>query len=89
MFEVEVFVCIDTDGQSGVGDSEDAAKADYGENGYDLADCNGFRIIKVILSIPEPEPLEAALEATAWPNPPVQAEQPYEQTDAYEGNEDS
>lgn len=68
---LEVWVAVDADGGYGTGTDQDAACTDYDEaQGRDSV--TGFRLIKVLVTVPLPEPMTATavLEAD---DPPVAA----------------
>ena len=48
--DVELYVCVDSAGDYGIGRDEDAALADYDEN---IGGTNARRVIQVALSVPE------------------------------------
>jgi hypothetical protein len=52
---VDIFACVDNHGDYGVGIDVDAAREDYEARVGDLSECEGFRIIKVIVVVPLPE----------------------------------
>lgn len=62
---VEVFVLTDACGDTGIGMCEQSARENYEESIGPLADCDGFRIVKVFLTIPLPEIQVIEVTATA------------------------
>jgi hypothetical protein len=52
--EVEIFVLVDADGDSVIGVTEQDARDNYEADIQPLAECNGFRIVKVTVQVPLP-----------------------------------
>lgn len=55
MYDVEVFVVVDSAGDYACGVSIDAARERYEEDVQSLADAEGFRVVKCTLKVALPE----------------------------------
>lgn len=53
--QVEIYVLVDSCGDTAQGDSREAAIEHYEDTVQALADCDGFRIVRVLVNIPLPE----------------------------------
>ncbi len=51
MHEVELWACVDAEGQYEVGTSAEAARERYENEVGALVDCEGFRMVKVTLKV--------------------------------------
>ena len=60
--DLEVFVVVDANGDYATGTTADAAKEAYENDIGPLADADGFRVVRVNLSVPLPVVIEAAAE---------------------------
>lgn len=56
--EVEMWCCVDSCGDYGIGHDADAAREQYEEGVQDLSSADGFRLVKVRVRVPLPEPVE-------------------------------
>jgi hypothetical protein len=56
----EVWMIVDAAGDYAVGTDADAAKERYAEDVGELAEAEGFRLVKVSLTVPLPKVLEMA-----------------------------
>jgi len=67
--ECECWICVDAEGQYAVGSDEASAREKYTEDVGDLSEVDGFRLVKVSLTVPLPKPIElsgvVAAEETA------------------------
>lgn len=54
----EIFVCIDSEGQYAVGTDADLARQAYEEDVGCLNEQDGFRLVKVTLTVPLPKAVE-------------------------------
>jgi len=61
----EVFLCVDSAGNYGVGKDEAAARENYESDVQALSDADGFRLVKVTVAVPLPEMVELVGEAPA------------------------
>ena len=61
---IELWACIDACGDYACGTSEEAAREKYEEDIGPLSECSGFRLVKVSVSVPLPEPVELEDEAS-------------------------
>lgn len=61
----EVWVCVDACGDCAIGEDADAARASYEEDVSSLSECDGFRLIKVLVKVPLPEIATLEVEALA------------------------
>ncbi len=52
--DVEMWACIDSDGQYGVGHDADNARGNYADNIGALEDSEGFRLVRVTVKAPLP-----------------------------------
>ncbi len=52
--DVEMWACVDSDGQYAVGHDADNARGNYAENIAPLEDSEGFRLVKVTVKAPLP-----------------------------------
>ena len=55
MHEIEVFTCIDSNGDYACGTTAEAAIEKYEEDVGDVNSTDGFRIIKAIIAVPLPK----------------------------------
>ena len=62
---VDAWLCIDSDGDYGVGKDEASARESYENDVQPLADANGFRLVKVSVTVPLPEVIELEVETPA------------------------
>lgn len=53
--EVECFAVVDRDGNSAVGGSLEAAREKYEEDVGPLNECEGFRVVKSVITVTLPE----------------------------------
>lgn len=53
--KLEVWVCVDAQGDYGTGSSEEAAKEQYAEDIGPLETCGGFKLYQMWLTVPLPE----------------------------------
>jgi hypothetical protein len=60
---VDAWLCIDSDGDYGVGKDETSAREAYENDVQPLSDANGFRLVKVSVTVPLPEVIELEVEA--------------------------
>jgi hypothetical protein len=58
MATVEMFACVDQDGDYAVGKDEDAAREAYESEFCALNETAGFRLVKVTVNVPCPEVVE-------------------------------
>ena len=58
----EVWLCIDNDGCYEVGCDADEARSRYEENVGALADADGFRLVRLGVTIPAPEPISVEVD---------------------------
>ena len=65
MVEVEVWICVDSSGDSAVGSSAEDAKERYEESIQQLAEADGFRLVKLLVKVPLPEVVELLADAPA------------------------
>lgn len=61
---IELWACIDARGDYAAGKSEEEAREKYEEDIGPLAECSGFRLVKLTVSVPLPEPVELSGEAS-------------------------
>lgn len=61
----EVFLLCDSNGDYAVGNSADAARERYEEDIGELVNCDGFRLVKMLVKVPLPEPVELSVEVGA------------------------
>lgn len=61
---VELWACIDSNGDYAVGYSEETAREKYEEDVGALSECSGFRLVKICVAVPLPEPVELTGEAS-------------------------
>ncbi len=69
MADLELFVVVDQTGDFAVGQTAEEARNKYEEDVGALADAEGFRTIKINLTVPLPEIIEA--EATVAEDKPA------------------
>lgn len=60
----EVWLCVDSCGDYGVGPDAEGARANYEETVQALCDADGFRLVKVSVAVPLPQPVELVGEAS-------------------------
>jgi hypothetical protein len=60
---LEVWTCVDANGDYAVGTTEEAAREKYEEDIGALNEASGFRLVKVNLTVPLPEVIELEVEA--------------------------
>jgi hypothetical protein len=60
---VDTWLCIDSDGDYGMGKDEASAREAYENDVQSLAEANGFRLVKVAVTVPLPEVIELEVEA--------------------------
>ncbi len=63
--DVEVWIVVDSCGDSAVGTDAHEARERFEENVQNLNDAEGFRMVKVIVKVPLPEASVIELEASA------------------------
>lgn len=63
--QAEVWVLVDSCGDTAVGSTADEAKEHYEENVQAVGDCEGFRLVKVLVTVPLPEVSTVELTAGA------------------------
>jgi hypothetical protein len=61
---VEMWACVDSAGDYAVGNSEEAAREKYEEDVQALSESSGFRLVKINVAVPLPEPVELTGEAS-------------------------
>lgn len=54
---VELWICLDSNGDFAIGLDADSARTSYEETIGPLAECDGFRLLKLALIAPVPEPI--------------------------------
>ena len=59
---LEVWVLVDANGDYAASDDADHVRERYGENIGELAEADGFRLVKVTVAVPLPKVIEAAAE---------------------------
>jgi hypothetical protein len=72
MSECELWVCLDANGDYAAGSTDEAARNQYESDVGELAACDGFRLFKLVLTLPTPAVAELAgrvAEGTAGPVP--------------------
>ncbi len=52
--EVEMWCAVDSNGDYGLGKDQDAARANYNDDVGDIAECDGFRLVKITVKVPLP-----------------------------------
>jgi hypothetical protein len=62
---VDVWMCVDSAGDYGIGKDEASARENYESEIQSLSDADGFRLVKVSVTVPLPEPIELEVEAPA------------------------
>lgn len=67
--QVEIWVCVDSNGDVGIGECDVSAREKYEENIGNLNEAEGFRLVKVLVTVPLPEvsTVELTAEAPAIP----------------------
>ena len=60
---IEVWACVDADGDYAVGATEEAAREKYEEDFCPLSEGSGFRLVKVNVTVPLPTVIELEVEA--------------------------
>ncbi len=58
----EVFIVVDANGDCAVGTTADAARESFDDNVGGLADGEGFRMVRVTVSVPLPEIIDVTAE---------------------------
>ncbi len=54
LLKCELWICVDAGGDYAVGKDEDEAKTAYEDTVQPLADCSGFRLLKITVNVPTP-----------------------------------
>lgn len=62
MNEFDVWMCVDSAGDYAVGTDECSAREAYEKSIQPLADCDGFRLVKLSVTMPLPVPIEIAVD---------------------------
>ena len=62
---VDLWACVDSNGDYAVGSSDEAAREKYEEDVGALNEVAGFRLVKVAVTVPLPEVIELEVEAPA------------------------
>ena len=62
---VVTWLCIDSEGDYGVGKNEASTRESHENDVQQLAEANGFRLVKASMTVPLPQPIELEIEESA------------------------
>lgn len=62
MVEIEVYIVVDAEGNSAIGETKEQAIERYEEEVGSLNECDGFRIVRGGFKVPRPDVMEVEVQ---------------------------